>query len=148
MSQNMFQLLELWIIGSLNHLSPSDIIEKKQISCWRDGSIIRSTGYSCIGPGRHSQHPYDSWKLSVPSVPQDLDIVFWNTQAQGMHMVHTNKRKQNTHALKDKLTFWKSKLIWNNSISAQTLRWRKSVYSMGTTNAALIPVVAPEFPQC
>lgn len=111
MWQNVFQLLELWSIRSLDHLSPSDIIRKKQISCWREGSVIRSTGYSCIGPGLHSQHPYDSWKLSVPSLPQDLDTVFWNTQAWGMHTVHTNKRKQIIHEHKDKLTFWKSKLF-------------------------------------
>ena len=38
---------------------------------WRDGSVVKSTGCSCRGPGFASQHPHGGSELPVTPVPGD-----------------------------------------------------------------------------
>ena len=38
---------------------------------WRYSSVVKSTGYSSIGPGFNSQHPPGGSQPSVPPCPED-----------------------------------------------------------------------------
>ena len=51
---------------------PEILSQKLSKRDWRDGSVVKSTGYSSRGPRFNSQHPLGSSQQSVTPVPGDL----------------------------------------------------------------------------
>ena len=56
---------------------------KARVGGWRDGSVVKSTGYSSRGPEFKSQHPHGSSRLSVTPV--------WDIRSVRSADIHADK---------------------------------------------------------
>ena len=63
---------------------------------WKDVLLVKSTRYSCKGPGLSFQHLHSGSGLSITPVPGD-PMLSWPPRTPGMHMVHIYTCRQTTH---------------------------------------------------
>ena len=51
----------------------------KKVRGWRDGSVVKSTGYSCRGPGFDSQQPHGSSQFPIIPIPRHQKMYVVNS---------------------------------------------------------------------
>lgn len=108
---------------------------------WRNGSVVKSPGCSCRGPGFNYQHPHGAAQLSEIPVPWD-PMSSSSLNGHCMHMVHRHTCRQNTYTHKIKMKTKQSILSKSHyHLLTSSLLWKTNISKLSTRSHLIWPTV-------